>query len=274
MARISANKILVFVLVALFLETPGLLADGVPQKHNRKRPAKQEQSTPAPGPLVQPTGPLTPLTLQQTPAIPAQVEYRNGELTITARNSTMGDILRSVRTQTGANMDYPSNATERVMGQFGPGPARDVLSALLSGSNFNFAIVGSPADPNIVEKVIITRNTGPAPPGTQPQVAGMQHPGFQAPNRPDFQSGDDSESSDDNNTQEEQNEPTDAANAQPTGDQQRQPTIKTPEQLLQELQRQQQMQQQQMQQQQGGMPQSFPTPPSDQSDAPLHRNRE
>jgi len=96
---------------------------------------KQKQS-PAPQPVV-PEGPLPQPTLDQMPAIPPQVTYQGGQLTIQAQNSTLGDILRAVHAKTGASVDIPSNATERVVGRLGPGPAREVLASLLNGSHFN-----------------------------------------------------------------------------------------------------------------------------------------
>ena len=63
------------------------------------------------------------------PALPPQVHYSRGQLTIVAENSTLADILRAVRTQTGADVEVPPNATERVVAHLGPGPARDVLDS-------------------------------------------------------------------------------------------------------------------------------------------------
>ncbi len=102
---------------------------------------KRRTAQVAPPPAVIPQ-PLVPLTLEQMPASPPQVSYEHGELTIVARNSVMGDILRAVRDQTNAILDVPGNANERVVGQMGPGPPRDVLAQLLNGSRFNYVILG------------------------------------------------------------------------------------------------------------------------------------
>ncbi len=119
---------------------------------------KQKQS-PAPQPVV-PEGPLPQPTLDQMPAIPPQVTYQGGQLTIQAQNSTLGDILRAVHAKTGASVDIPSNATERVVGRLGPGPAREVLASLLNGSHFNYVMVGSATDPGGVQQVILTSKSG------------------------------------------------------------------------------------------------------------------
>src|SRR5690242_19004670 len=75
-----------------------------------------------------------PLTPEQMPAQPPQVSYLNGQLTIIAPNSTLGDILNAVQKQTGADIEVPSGASERIAGRMGPGPARDVIAQLLNGS--------------------------------------------------------------------------------------------------------------------------------------------
>lgn len=253
-------------------------------KAKRKTSAKHEQPAPAPAPLVQPTGPLTPLTLQQTPALPAEVEYSNGQLTINARNSTMGDILRLVRTRTGAAMDYPPNVVERVVGRFGPGPPRDVLSTLLTGSGFNYAILGSATDPNSLEKVIITKGNSSATQAAAPPQGPRAFGGFQQANQAEFQSADSEQADQFEETTSQDDDEADAANRpqqpvgtpQPAQQPQQSQSIKTPEQLLQELQRQQQMQIQQMQQQ-GGGPQNFAVPeqpPTTDQATPIRRDHE
>jgi hypothetical protein len=220
-----------------------------------KRPVKQVQPTPEPVPVPPPPPP----TLEQMPTSAPQVSFHNDQLMIIAHNSTLGDVLRAVRNQTGAAVEVPANATERVVGRFGPGPARDVLAVLLNGSHFNYVMLGSAANPNGVERVILTHKSGGASenpaqpnPGDQP-VAGQppaMPPGVVPPGQEteemndDF--ADDAAGLDDQSA--DQNTQADEQQQQPNG----QPVVKSPEQLLQELQRQQQ--------QQPGAPQGFPTP--------------
>jgi hypothetical protein len=94
------------------------------------------------------------------PSAPPQVSYHNGMLTIVAKNATLGDILREVHRSTGATIDVPSNATERVVTRIGPGPARDVLATLLNGSTFNYVMLGSEADPTGLASVMLIMKTG------------------------------------------------------------------------------------------------------------------
>ena len=91
--------------------------------------------------------------------VPPQVSYQNAQLTIVAANSTLGDILRAVRKQTGAEIEIPA-ATERVVTHLGPGSARDVLAELLNGSRFNYVLLGSPADSAVLTRVVLVAKQG------------------------------------------------------------------------------------------------------------------
>jgi hypothetical protein len=95
----------------------------------------------------------------QRPAIAPVVTYANGKLTIVAKNSTLSDILAAVGEKTGAAIDVPEDATERVVSELGPGPAREVVAALLNGSHFNYVMVGTETNPNSVARVILTAKT-------------------------------------------------------------------------------------------------------------------
>jgi len=206
----------------------------------RKQPPKQTE--PAPPPPEAPPPP--PPTLQQMPAVPPTVTFTNGLLTIVAENSTLSDILRAVRSRTGATVDVPANATERVVTHLGPGVPRDVITSLLNGSHFNYVMLGSPTNPNQVDKIILTSKSGeavpvgaaPTPP-PQNNVAEVPSDDQEAQPTPDA-----SEQPAEGATEEAPTAETDQP--QPNG----QPQVKTPEQLLRELQAQQQQQQQQQQQ--------------------------
>ena len=99
--------------------------------HKTRKSAKK-QLAPLPS---GPQGPIPQVPLDSVPASQPQVSYENGQLSIVAPNSTLGDILRAVRKQTAAEMDVPNNATERVVTHLGPGPARDVMAELLDGTS-------------------------------------------------------------------------------------------------------------------------------------------
>jgi hypothetical protein len=185
------------------------------------------------------------------PALPPQVRYSRGQLTIVAENSTLSDILHAVRAQTGADVEVPSNATERVVAHFGPGPARDVLAALLNGTHFNYVMLGSPAHPDSVDRLILTSKSGGVPEVSPPGAVGQNNNQFPVDEQ-GVQGVDISEQPvedpGDNSAAAENQQP------QPNAQQ-----VKTPEQLLRELQMQQQQQQQQQQTPQGGpQPQGGP----------------
>jgi hypothetical protein len=261
------RKIVTAGVAALFLA--GLCGVAVAaQGHSSHASKKQQPAAPQPPP------PPAPLTLEQMPAVPPQVTYQNGELTIIAPNSTLGDILRAVRSQTGAEVDVPGNATERVVSQIGPGSARDVLAILLDGSHFNYVLLGSADDPYSLRRVMLTPKTGGGPEnagmiadnGNGGQV--VQPP---PPPSPQVQTEDDTPEDASEDMGDDLPEAQSPAPGQPggpppgfvlggaNGDQQQQPNIKTPEQLLQEL--QQRNQQLQQQQQQPPQPQAPPPNP-------------
>jgi hypothetical protein len=100
--------------------------------------------------------PSQPPTLENMASAPPTVTYEDGELTIVARNSTLRDILQAVRSKTGAEIDVPADADERVVSQIGPGSARDVLASLLNGSHFNYVILGTEEDPGSFAHLILT----------------------------------------------------------------------------------------------------------------------
>lgn len=244
-------RLVLLLLAALLLSS---LADAAAQQPaERKRPAKPQPAAPDPQPVLPPPPP----TLAQMPATPPYVSFRNGQLTIIAQNSTLGDILRAVRAQTGAAVEIPGNANERVVTQLGPGPARDVLASLLNGSHFNYVMLGSASNPAMVERIILTSKAG--------EESDASQPGHNASGRATLAQGggaiageqDQEDAPVDDNSQEmgEVDQPDDSATAgeeQPQSN--GQPAVRTPEQLLRELQQQQQQQQQQ------GAPQRFPTP--------------
>jgi len=229
---------------------------------------------------AQPAAP--PPTLAQLPATPPQVSFQGGQLTISAQNSTLGDILKAVRAQTGATIDLPGTAPERVVGHFGPGLPRDVLASLLNGSHFNYLLLGSPTDSAALDRVILMAKSGssadsaPAAPVEQAAAPRMEYtrpmmpmaaPGgggsntvvVQGEDAPDDATDDSADATDDTQA-DDQADQTDQGDDQAGADDQQQPdgqqNVKTPEQLLQELQQQQQQLQQQQQQQgiQPGVP--------------------
>ena len=104
------------------------------------------------------TGPLQQLPLDSIPPEPPQVKYQDGELTIIALNSTLGDILRCIREKTAAEIQIPA-VTERVVTRLGPGPVREVLSELLNGTHFNYVLLESSSHPIRLTRVVLQPKT-------------------------------------------------------------------------------------------------------------------
>lgn len=197
-----------------------------------KRPVKQEQPAPPPPPPPPPT-------LEQMPARPPTVTFNNGLLTIVAENSTLGDILRAVRTQTKAAVETPPNTSERVVTHLGPGTVRDVLTSLLNGSHYNYVMLESATRAGMIDRLILTSKSGGPVEAGSAAIPSTQNGAPQADvDQPEGQAVDIAEQPNDNPAE---NPPSDDAQPDPAA----QSPIKTPEQLLRELQLQQQQQQQQ-----------------------------
>jgi hypothetical protein len=94
--------------------------------------------------------------LAHPPDPPLRVGFDRGLLTISATKATLADVLYQVHLRTGADIPIPSGAEqEQVAIQAGPGPAKDVLAALLNGSRFNFILQGTKQDPQGIGTMIL-----------------------------------------------------------------------------------------------------------------------
>ena len=135
-------------------------------KHRKKAKAEALAVTAPPVPTVAPN-------LLDQPATPATVRSANNELTVTAHNSSLAQILRQVSSQTGMKLDGMS-ADERVFGSFGPGATREVLTALLNGTSYNLIMVGDLPN-GAPRELLLSRRSGGAAPGS-PAVAASGNP--------------------------------------------------------------------------------------------------
>lgn len=106
-----------------------------------------------------PTGPLPQIPLDFEPTLPPAVVYRNGELTIDAPNSTLSDILRGVRDETGTDIEMPAE-NDRVTTHLGPAPLRKVVADLLKGSRYNYILLGLPSNPKGLSRIVLVPKTG------------------------------------------------------------------------------------------------------------------
>ena len=127
---------------------------------------------PPPQPVQQVQVPLRP---EQMPPVPPKVVFQNGLLSVEATNSTLGDVLNGIRTKAGIQIEGIQGAQDRVAAKLGPAPAQVVLTSLLQGSHFDYMILARPDRPNIVQRVILTPASGSglasnASNGVQPRI--------------------------------------------------------------------------------------------------------
>lgn len=237
----------------------------------QKKAAKKSLAPQLPPLPSGPTGPVPQIPLDSIAPVAPQVSYEKGQLTIVASNSTLGDILRAVRKQTGAEIEVPE-ARERVVTHLGPGPAREVIADLLNGSRFNYVLLGSSDDSNVLTRVVLVQKSPDATAAVNMQASGgpsARHPNelAQPGNQdalPDADAEAPEETADENADQ--QQPPAEAEQPVANPDQ---PGVKTPQQLLQEMQqRQLQMQQQQQTGQPGQPPTPYPGPVQQQPQPP------
>jgi hypothetical protein len=97
---------------------------------------------------------------QSSPALQnkLQVEFRNHQLRIDAENTTLRDTLKAISARTGAEVQFPAvELGERIFVHLGPGSARDVITQLLNGSQFNYVILSLASDPGGITRLILSR---------------------------------------------------------------------------------------------------------------------
>ncbi len=137
--------------------------------HKKMTPISAAPSPPPVDAAPPATPPLKPEEMK--PGVP-QVSWDGQQLTIVTYNSTLADILVAVRNKTGATIELPAGARERVAASLGPGPAREVLSSLLRGTDFDYVIQASDLDPQGIQNVYLT------PRAKTPSVAGESRTGM------------------------------------------------------------------------------------------------
>jgi hypothetical protein len=213
----------------------------------KTHPVHKVKKQPAPPPPLPsgPQGPVPQVPLDAIPAVAPEVSYQDGQLTIIAPNSTLGDILRGVRKRTSADIDIPATANERVVTRLGPGPAREVMAELLNGSHFNYILLGSTENANALVRVVLVPKSGPDTPSSE--TASNKSVTPQGANGADAAEPDPLE-----DTAEDTPDPGTPAEAEQPAATPDQPGVKTPQQLLQEM----QQRQLQMQQARPGNPQA------------------
>ena len=215
-----------------FPETPGA-SQRAPQTpaSTQASPAVTQTAAAVPG---QPTYAASPLL--DTPAKPAEVTLNQGKLSIKADNSSLTDILHRLAKDTGMTIDGLTR-DQRIFGVYGPGTPREILSEILDGAGYNVLMLGNTDSGAPRELQLSARSNVPAAAGQPTTIAQQQD--------------------DDQDDSAALPPPT----YPPAGEAQPHPTVlapnqtpapnggvKSPQELLQELQRMRRQQQQQQQQ--------------------------
>ncbi len=184
---------------------------------------------PAPQPVLPPAPVLPPppdWPANDQPAA-ASVVYDSRGLLVVASNSSLAQILKEVSIDTGAKLEGmsadPHSMDERIYGTYGPGSARDVLNQLLDGSGFNVLLIGDRGQ-GTPRRIVLSPQSGSAMPNTAhntpPQPSADDNDSDQSPPEPE----------------QEQVPPQPGQNGTPV-------PMRTPQQMIQERDRQQQQMQ-------------------------------
>jgi hypothetical protein len=140
--------------------------------HRKASPAQAAVPDPAPDPPPAPPAPEMPKwPLNDSPA-PPTVHWDSHGLQVDAPNSSLRQILDEVATTTGAKVEG-LGPDERVFGEYGPGPARDIISQILHGSSYNVLMLGDQGEGTPREIILSQRSAGNTP---QPSQANRPAP--------------------------------------------------------------------------------------------------
>jgi len=132
------------------------------------RTAATQAPVAAPAPPAQ-TAPASS-SPEKAPDPPVKISYVGGQLRIDALDSTLRDVLVKVAALIGVKIEIPPSATSERLPfvKLGPGPARQTLAALLSGSSFDYLIQASDTDPEGIQNVVLVpREKRGAEPGAR-----------------------------------------------------------------------------------------------------------
>jgi len=243
---LSGNLMLAAASLLVAGSVPAHLSAQAPQAPSKsrahrasKKPMVTQEVAQAPAPPPMPNWPVN-----DKPNPPSVIWDASG-LRINASNSSLQQILNEVSTDTGTKV-VGNVPDQRVYGSYGPGQASDVLLQLLQGSGFNVLLAGDLGHGAPSQVVLTPRRGASANPsaGTNPQQQQMQP-----------QDQDDNENVDQPEQPEQPEETVPAIPPNPPQPNQGQPgtgpngPMRTPQEIMQEMQQRQLMQQQQMQQQ-------------------------
>jgi hypothetical protein len=127
-------------------------------------PAPSSTASPTSGAAATtPAPPVESTSLLQQPAHRAQVHVGDSGLTVQADNSNLSQVLRDISSATGMKVEGIGH-DERIFGNYGPGAPRDVLTSLLYGAGYNVLMIGEIAD-GAPRQLILSQRKGGSTPG-------------------------------------------------------------------------------------------------------------
>ena len=206
----------------------------------------QQTKPPATLPATTPTAPSVSNLPSAQPAVPvavdaAKVVWNGSVLSVQSKGDSLRNILRAVSNATGMKITG-GVPEEPVYGTYGPGPAQEVLPRLFDGMAVNMMLVNEGA--SRPKELLLTQRVGAAstlqtrPIAENEQGLGHGRPGF-SPSQ--------SQGSSQTAPIAPVETPTEGSNATPpVGDangQQSPTSVRTPEQIFEELRKRQQQQQ-------------------------------
>ncbi len=216
---------------------PGRAPAQAAQHEEKPAPQVHIGAVATPAPSAPASAPLRAPSLLDKPAQPAHVTLENGILAVHADNSSLSDILHQLSSSSGMTIDG-FHQDQRVFGVYGPGSPRDVLSSLLMDAGYNFLLVGT-TEKGTPKQVILTARAG----GGAPSTTAPAEPDMDAP--PDEDNGDNGDNNanfppPEPNPPDQPSTPPGAGTTPPTNPDGH---VKTPAEIIQELQRMRQQQQ-------------------------------
>jgi hypothetical protein len=118
--------------------------------------ADAETTTPAPS--------ETPARVTKPPISALKVTCDGAQLSISANNSTLANILAEIHKCSGAKIDEPDDAAgSRLFDQLGPAPVGQVLDALLDATGFDYVIGWTDANHDKIASILVMhRQSGAA----------------------------------------------------------------------------------------------------------------
>jgi len=109
-------------------------------------------------------------SLLQQPAKAAEIKIEPHTLSIKADNSALSEILHEIASSTGMKLDGFTK-DERIFGSYGPGETHEVLLSLLQGSGYNVVMVGDMDDGRAPRELSLSQRMASSTPAANAPAA-------------------------------------------------------------------------------------------------------